>query len=552
MGRRFPFVLIFILTALCICCAYYLHVPWDLRADTEADFLDSPAVFRVHITEPPARKQSSWLLPVYLVSMQQRGHAPRALNQDALLYIRTDSACAFTPKTGDVWLAHTRITRPKALFDGEFDYGNYLRLQHKVGIGYVNASQLQYVSHVPVRSVRVRALQIQQALSQRFADAGLTGTPLALVSAITLGDKDELGSSLRQSFAAAGAAHVLAVSGLHTGIIYLIVVWLLTCFNRFPPLYEQRVRRIALASCVIAVMWGYAFVTGLSPSVMRAVVMLTIVQFGTMIRRSSISLNSLAAAACICLWVNPLSLFSISFQLSFSAVLGILLFGRYMNAVWKVRNRALRYLRDCVTISIAAMIGTLPVTLYHFGQTAHYFVLANLVVLPAAFVLVVLGLATLLLAHTTLGVWLAMVLQHLSSLVCSYIEWIEHLPHATLQLSLTPWMLVCLILSIACCYMSIHRKRLAWLLPGVAAIGLFCLLHIQDVHASATQQTIAIRGKTLYCKHAGKTDNYPLTQRYTFFRYNQTDWVYAPNLTENKHAQLQEFCRQHNICLWGQ
>lgn len=556
MLRRYPFVFVFLVTALLICCAYYLHFPYNLRADTEADYLDSLCTFRVHVQEPPVQKPKGWLLSVYLP----------AYRQQALLYLHTDSTQS-TPAVGDILLVHTRITRPHALFKGDFDYGNYLRLQHKVGIGYVQPQHWQVIGHSPVRTLRAYAAGIQQRLTQRFADAGLHGQPLALVSAIIIGERNALDSNLRQSFAAAGAAHVLAVSGLHTGIIYLVLVSLLTCFGYMRPLYEQRTRRVLLSLTIILIMWAYAFITGLSPSVMRAVLMLTIVQVGWMFRRQAVSVNTLAAAACICLWTDPLSLFSVSFQLSFAAVLGILLFVPYMNTALtnclefgrNKKSSNLRifrfsqlthFLRDLCTVSIAATIGTLPITLYYFSQVSRYFLLTNLVILPAAYILVIIGALTLLLAHTIVGVWLAMLLQHLSCWLCSFVQWIEHLPHATLQLSVTPWMVVCLVFVIACCYLRIRQQRLAWFAPAAAAVALFCVLHISNTRQSFNEHALAISGNTLYYRHAGTTDQFKLDSRYTFFRYNGCDYVYAPHLSARQQQYLTRYCSDHDITLW--
>ena len=541
MARRYPFVFIFLQTALFIGSAYYLHFPFNLRADTEFADLDSLRIYRVHVIEPPVPKTNSLRLTVALPECSQQ----------AILFLRVDSSSSTVPVMGDILLVQTRLTRPQPLFDGDFDYGNYLRLQHKAGVGYVADEQWQLIGHAPVRTLRGYATLTRQRLSQRYRDAGLTGRPLAFISAITLGERDALDSDLRQSFVAAGAAHVLAVSGLHTGIIYLVIVSLLTCFGMFRPLYEQRMRRVLLSSTVILIMWAYAFVTGLSPSVMRAVVMLTIVQVGWMCRRQSVSYNTLAAAACICLWAEPLSLFSVSFQLSFSAVLGILLFVPYMNSVWKVRgNRFVRWLRDLVTVSIAAMLGTLPVTLYYFGQVAHYFLLANMVVLPAAFVLVILGAVVLLLAHTVVGVWLAVALQYLSGWVCSYVGWIEHLPFANLHLTITPWMTVCLVATIVFCYVSMHRKRLAWLAPAVVSVALFCALHVIHSRQSLSEQSLAIRGRSLYYRHADTTEQHPLTGRYTFFRFKDRDYVYAPRLSAGQQQTLEQYCTERQISLW--
>lgn len=539
MAQRYPFVFVFLVTALLICSAYYLHSPFNLRADTEAKYLDSLDVYRAHVIEPPVRKSYGWLLTVVLP----------AYGQQAMLAVHADSA-QLAPVMGDVLLAHTRITRPHAIYKGDFDYGNYLRQQHKVGIGYVRTEDWQVIGHIPVRTLRAYAATVQQRLAQRFADAGLHGQSLAFVSAITLGEKDELDSDLRQSFATAGAAHVLAVSGLHTGIIYLALVSLLTCFGMKRPLYEQRARRVLLALTIILTMWAYAFVTGLSPSVMRAVIVLTIVQVGWIFRRQSFSLNTLAAAACICLWIDPLSLFSVSFQLSFAAVLGILLFLSYFNSVWKVRSKFFMFLRDLVTVSLAATIGTLPVTLYYFGQVSHYFILANILILPVAYVLVLGGGVLLLFAHTAVGAWLAFVLQHLSAWLCDFVQWIEHLPHATLQLSVTPWMVVCLVAAIGFCFLRIYRKRLVWFVPAVASVALFCVLLVADTRQSASEQTLTIRGRTMYYNRGGVIERKFLDNSCTFFRFDGVDYVYAHGLSKRKQQALQQYCAEQGITFW--
>ena len=552
MARRFPFVFIFLCTALLICSAYYWRVPFGLCADTEADYLDSLGIFRVHVIEPPIEKTSGQRMTVQLQSIYNPiTDSTRLLSQKADLYIRVDSAQP-TPVMGDILLVRTRITRSAARFTGDFDYGHHLRLQHKAGVGYASSDHWQRIGHRSVRSLRAYALAVQQRLVKRYQDAGLTGRALAFMSAITLGERDALDSELRQSFAAAGAAHVLAVSGLHTGIIYHVIISLLTCFGMYRPRYEQRLRRVVLALVIILAMWAYAFVTGLSPSVLRAVLMLTIVQVGWMCRRDGVSLNTLAAAACICLWADPLSLFNVSFQLSFAAVLGILLLVPHMNSVWHIqKNKLSLWLRDLVNVSLAATIGTLPVTLFYFGQVSRFFLLTNLLIIPAAELLVVIGIAVLVLSPTTVGAWLAVALKYMCSWTCAYVSWIEHLPFSTLHMHATPWMVVCLVAAIVFVYASMQQRRLAWLAPAVACVALLCVLHVQDVRMISQEQALAISGRTLYYKHGSIVEKHSLESRYTFFRFDGKDYVYAPYLSGKKQHSLQQYCREHAITMWG-
>lgn len=283
---------------------------------------------------------------------------------------------------------------------------------------------------------------------------------------------------------------------------------------------------------------------------MRAVVVLTIIQAGWVCRRDALSLNTLAAAACICLWVDPLALFSVSFQLSFTAVAGILLFNPYLERLFPVwHNKVLRYFRGLITVSVAATIGTLPVTLYYFSQFPTAFLLTNIVVLPAAFVLVGWGATVLLFAGTPIGVWLAKGLQWLATGVCGYVQWVEQLPFATLPLSITPWMLLCLCAAIACLYAAFCRKRLIWIGAMTVMTGVFCYLHINHEHARAGEQQVAVRGRSIYYRHGNTTDTYPF-DRYAFFDYKGKTYVYAPNISPRKKALLNAFCEENHITPW--
>ena len=169
---------------------------------------------------------------------------------------------------------------------------------------------------------------MQERLYGRLAAAGLTGDELATVGALTLGYKEGLDKDLRRHFQASGAAHVLAVSGLHTGIIYGVLLWLLTLGGRVKPQYENRAGRWTVSLIILAAMWFYAWLTGMTPSVVRAVVMVSIFEIGRMVYRQAFSLNTIAGAAVLILLVKPTDLWSVSFQLSFTATAAIVLFAR--------------------------------------------------------------------------------------------------------------------------------------------------------------------------------------------------------------------------------
>ena len=287
---------------------------------------------------------------------------------------------------------------------------------------------------------------LQERLYGRLEDGGLSGDELATVGALTLGYKEELGKELKRHFQASGAAHVLAVSGLHTGIIYAILLGILTLGGRYKPLYENKLGRLALGLAVIITMWGYAWLTGMTPSVVRAVLMVTIFEIGRMVYRQAFSLNTIAAAAVLILIVNPKDLWSVSFQLSFAATAAIVVLmggfspiyrnsgiSRYRDRVW---GKVFQYFAGIVMVSIAAQLGTLPITMYYFGQISNYFLLTNLIVLPIAGFLVPCGLISICLGGSAIGVLFSKVTWGLAWTMNHSVEWIEHLPGSTAQVEI--------------------------------------------------------------------------------------------------------------------
>ncbi len=294
---------------------------------------------------------------------------------------------------------------------------------------------------------------LQIRLYERLAAAGLTGDELATVGALTLGYKDDIDPDVRRHFQASGAAHVLAVSGLHTGIIYGLLLWLMTLGGRFRPMHENKWGRRAISSVIIAVMWGYAWLTGMTPSVVRAVLMVSLFEVGRMFYRRSFSLNTIAAAAILILLVKPSDLWSVSFQLSFAATAAIVCVTPALPLKEERWPRIATYALGILVVSIAAQLGTLPITMFYFGQVSTYFLLTNFIVLPLATILVPCGLVTIALGGSWLGVLIGKITWALSWAMNHSVGWIESLPGSTVSAHVNGWMIgvyyVLLVLLIA-------------------------------------------------------------------------------------------------------
>ena len=263
------------------------------------------------------------------------------------------------------------------------------------------AAILLFIDPPPKYPPRPAPNALQERLYGRLASAGLEGDELATVGALMLGYKEALRKELRQHFQVSGAAHVLAVSGLHTGILYGVIVWLLTLGGRFRPMHENRIGRRTLSLVIIAAMWGYAWLTGMTPSVVRAVVMVTLFEIGRMAYRQAFSLNTIAAAAFLILAARPTDLWSVSFQLSFAAMLFIL-------ALWRPVSEMvpkLHWTIQLLAVSCVATLGTMPLIAYYFHRIALLGPLLSLVLIPMTTLIVYLTIATMILPIMPLG-WL--------------------------------------------------------------------------------------------------------------------------------------------------
>jgi competence protein ComEC len=264
----------------------------------------------------------------------------------------------------------------------EFEYGAYLK--RKDIFHQVYTKEWDVVANSMTFSVLKIAENLRNNLLQLFQDNGLEGKEFAIASALILGYKASLDSDLMKSYASAGATHVLAVSGLHVGIIFLI-------FNSLLGFLDKNKKGLWLKTALILiVLWGYALITGLSPSVLRASTMFSFIVIGNVLNRNADIYNTIAASALLLLVVNPFMLLEVGFQLSYIAVVGIIYIQPKLYALWQTDQYFLDKIWQLSTVSVAAQIATFPLGLFYFHQFPNYFLLSNLFVIPLA-TLVVYG-----------------------------------------------------------------------------------------------------------------------------------------------------------------
>lgn len=293
--------------------------------------------------------------------------------------------------TGDqVWITAklSAISAPQN--PGEFDYRAFLERRNLFHAAYVAPEDLWLTGRQSTAwSLSRLGIAIREHVVRALREAGLSQEAFSICTALLVGYDDEISSDVMQSFSHSGTLHILSVSGMHTGILYMVLMLLFKLidpYNRYP-----KGRCVA----VIAVMVLFAAITGFSSSVLRAALMLVLVLLGKTFRRSGNPYNTLMFSAFLLLLYDPFLLADVGFLLSYLAVGGIMYLYPLISNRWSPQNRILKFCWDISLMSVAATLFTLPVTLYYFHQFPLWFIVSNLIIIPLSTVL--MGAAFLLL-----------------------------------------------------------------------------------------------------------------------------------------------------------
>ncbi len=306
----------------------------------------------------------------------------------------------------------------------EIDYSDILSKKGIAGVCSISADDIISVSKE--KGIRYSIVRLRYDISELIIHSEMSDFTRELLVTLLTGDREILPADMREIFSHAGVAHILALSGLHVAIISLIVMIMLW------PLVVLNMRRMRSVT-VIVVLWIFAVMTGLAPSVVRAVVMATMLLLTGFLERRPAPLNSLCFAAIVIMLFDPYSIFSIGFQLSFLSVLSILLLAGRLNPV-SPRNRILYYPVSILTLSFSAMIATGILASFYFNIFPLYFLIANI---PAALLLPLIaggGVVYVILAALSFPVgWIESTLDFLCRLIEIINRWVAGLPGATVE-----------------------------------------------------------------------------------------------------------------------
>ena len=258
----------------------------------------------------------------------------------------------------------------------EFDYQAYAvrnQIGHRI---FLKKADYHFLDVKGVPNLAEGSLIIRNRLIKIIEDCGLKGEILHLVSSVSLGAREELEPETTQSFSKTGVTHVLAVSGMNVAIIFVVLELFLRFLNR------KRWGIFIQTFLILTAVWGYALITGLSASVLRAAAMFSFIVVGKSLNRNANIYNTLSASAFVLLCYNPSLVYDVGFQLSYLAVFSIVYFHPYLYGLRYFKYWIADQIWLMLTVSLAAQIGTIPFLLHYFHQFPTWFLLANLMVIP--------------------------------------------------------------------------------------------------------------------------------------------------------------------------
>ncbi|MCB2196813.1 MAG: ComEC family competence protein [Bacteroidetes bacterium] len=347
------------------------------KQQKENYFEEKEHTFIATLTESPTEKENS-VKAVLKVKSIKDSAIWKTTNSLLICYFEKDSA-TLNLSLGDQIIANAYINEIKHTGNPyAFNYKRYLSFKEIYNQSYIEKEKFRVIAKNKGSKLKLLSNKTRQQLLKIYEQNNIQGDEFAVLSALTLGYKDELTPELKESFSTSGAMHILAVSGLHVGIIYIILCKLLFFLEK------NRYGKVLRSLITISMLFFYAFLTGLSDSVMRATIMFSFISFGNVFTRQMNIYNSIAASAFILLLYNPYSVMSVGFQLSYAAVLSIVFFQPKIYSLLNFNKKIPDYIWQLVSVAIAAQIGTFPITVHYFNQFPAYFIVTNIIIIPLA------------------------------------------------------------------------------------------------------------------------------------------------------------------------
>ncbi len=442
--------------------------------------LQTSGTFIAMVTEPLQEKDHSFKTILSVKGLKKRNRIVKAEGH-ILTYFAKDSIVN-PPEEGSLITFSAdlqQISPPQN--PGSFDYRKYMANNNVYHQVYLKKFSWKLLKSPEGFSISRTAHKISKKFITILSNNGLKGKEFAVASALILGQGDMLDNETRQAYSGSGVMHILCVSGLHVGVIYIIVSFFLGFMKKKGfQLYMK-------TFLILLTIWAYALLTGMSPSVYRSAIMFTFISFGNASGRYTHIINSLSLSALLLLLIDPFMIVKIGFQLSYLAILGIVFINKPVADLLNPKNKIAAKIWGLVAVSVAAQIATAPLTMLYFHQFPAYFIPANLVAIPLSFLAIYSGIAVLLTsAIPVISNLLGLVTNYLLFALNYSVGFIEKLPFSVLSITsiFTTEMVLLYLILISIILMFFLKRKVLIFIP----LGLLLLFSLNLSYTKIIRQ----------------------------------------------------------------
>jgi len=386
-------------------------------------FINKKEVVKIHITSPISIQEKTVKIEGEIIE-KIKEHSSILTKGKIIVYLEKDSN-AIKLNYGDIIIAKGYLNEIDAPRNpNEFNYKKYLKFHNIYFNSYFDAKNWYVTSEKKSFWILKNIYNLRLYLTKIIDQYIIGEKEKAIANAILVGKKDLLDQETIRAYSSSGAMHVLAVSGLHVGIVYLVFNYALFFMEK------TRLKKIK-PILLIFLIWFYAFLTGASPSVLRAATMFSFIAIGQAMKHHVNIYNMIAASAFILILVNPYIITEVGFQLSYLAVIGIIYLQPKIYNLYISKNYFIDKVWGITAVSIAAQIATFPLGLLYFHQFPNFFWVSNLIVIPAAVFIVYLGVALFIFsAIHPLALLLGKVVSGIIWLLNQSVSFIDQLPYS--------------------------------------------------------------------------------------------------------------------------
>jgi competence protein ComEC len=439
------------------------------------------------IKSVPEEKEKSWKMEIEITSAKTMRWQPA--KGKLLLYVSKKNFRATSFHYGDKILVKGNPEEIKSPANpGEFDFRRFFSFKNISHQQFVQWEDVRFISSAGWKGFIHYSHLARSWAMKKLKDHVQGDDERAIVIALVLGVTDGIDNDLQNAYAASGAMHVLAVSGMHVGIIYAIILFL------FKPLNKYRWSKWIVALISLTLLWAFAFVTGLSPSVLRAVTMFSFIALARPFGKQTNIYNTLAASVLVLLIYNPYLIMSVGFQLSYLAVLGIVYLQRPIYNLWEIENRAGDWVWQMACVSIAAQAATFALGLLYFHQFPSYFLISNLLVVPLSTIVLVLGIFLLMVSFfSPLAFFTAMILEWLVKVLNRIVFKTEALPFSLINeihISVFQcWLLMAILISLTFVF---QFRSIKWLYASFGLTLVFVIFQWNHFFHEVNQKQMIV------------------------------------------------------------